>query len=42
MYILMDKHKYEELLQIEDEITNSNKELRMKELYNWINYLNEN
>ena len=27
---------------IEDEITNSNKELRMKELYNWINYLNEN
>ena len=27
---------------IEDEISNSNKELRMKELYNWINYLNEN
>ena len=27
---------------IEDEITHSNKELRMKELYNWINYLNEN
>ena len=27
---------------IEDEITSSNKELRMKELYNWINYLNEN
>ena len=27
---------------IEDEISSSNKELRMKELYNWINYLNEN
>ena len=27
---------------IEDEISNSNKELRMKELYNWINYLNKN
>ena len=27
---------------IEDEISNSNNELRMKELYNWINYLNEN
>ena len=27
---------------IEDEISNSKKELRMKELYNWINYLNEN
>ncbi len=27
---------------IEDEISRSNKEQRMKELYNWINYLNEN